>query len=322
MTTTVETERAIEEAALFLDGVLMDVRLSYWRGKAPLEPEDLGLTKSDVPDIVTLGRKLIVPREAMRAFERISARANFITDQFTFPFPTGHARFIPYSVLARVLEELESLRTQFQDRVEDFFKNYEEYRSDMMEKYPEFEKALAEAYMPESELKKRYHMTWLLYTVSLPKGIRSSAIKASDAKVESAARQKALEGATREYQREFERQIDEFLGSAVGSLRAAVGEKVLAVSERIQAGETVSVTALKGVREVIERFRTLNFVGDREVEDRLAELEKLIPESGKRFEDTAFKAQFAAALEKVASTVVESDISTVTGEYKRRIRTE
>ena len=98
-----EKGQQAKDAALWLDGCLVDLRISYWRGKRPLAAQDLGLKEEQVPDIFTLGRKLVIPREALARFERVDARAHYLIGQFTFPFPTGHSRFIPYSVLPQVI---------------------------------------------------------------------------------------------------------------------------------------------------------------------------------------------------------------------------
>ena len=324
MTTATEQEQIQQQrqdqSALFLDGCLVDLRISYWRGKRPLSAQDLGLDNQDVPDIFTLGRKLVIPRSALARFERIDARAHYLIDQFTFPFPTGRARFVPYSVLPQVVEELKALKQQFNEQVEQFLDKYEDYRQEMIDKYPEYAEALSRGYSSASDLRKRFHNEHTLYEVSLPKNIRFKAVEERDAVADAEAKRRALEQAEEEYKRQFQSQIDEFLGSSVGKLREAVGDSVLKLSGRIQKGDAVTKQSLDSLKRTIERFRTLNFIGDKEVESKLSGLEALIPESGKKFEEGAFKQSFTTALDSVTSTLMESDISSVTGEYKRRLR--
>lgn len=308
------------QSALFLDGVLIDLRISYWRGKRPLSAQDLGLSEDQVPDIFSLGRKLVIPREALARFERVDARAHYLIDQFTFPFPTGHSRFIPYSVLPQVLEELKTMKKDFEERIRSFLDNYDQYRKDMLDKYPQYAEALSRGYSTASDIKKRFHYDYTLYEVSLPRNIRFKAVEERDAVADAEAKRRALEQAEEEYKRQFQAQIDEFLSSSVGKLREAVGDAVIALSERIQKGDAVSKGSLDSLKRTIERFRALNFVGDNEIEGKLAGLEKLIPDSGKKFEEAEFKQAFQTALGSVTSSLLESDISGVTGEYKRRLR--
>ena len=304
---------------LWLDGVLIDTKIGFWRGRAALTPKDLGIPKEKVPDIFTLGRKLTVPPEAIRVLERIEARAHYVTDQFTFPFPT-RARFVPYSVLPKILEELEILGGQFKTAVDNFIANYDQYRSDMFERYPEFREALEAAYVGAGDLRKKYHFDWLLYEVSMPKVARMKEIAVRDAKLEAAARGNALDVASAQFRQEFSQQVDDFLAGAVGKLRESVGEKVAQLSAQVQSGKAVSTGSLDAVKRVIEQFKNLNFVGDVGVANQLDALEKLIPDSNKRFDETDFRAAFQVALNDVSKTVVESDISQITGEYKRRVR--
>lgn len=319
MTTEVRDQQ-VKNAALWLDGCLVDLRISYWRGKRPLAAQDLGLTEDQVPDIFSLGRKLVIPKEALARFERVDARAHYLIDQFTFPFPTGHSRFIPYSVLPQVLEELKGMKKDFEERISSFLDNYEQYRKDMLDKYPEYAEALSRGYSSASDVRKRFHYDYTLYEVSLPRDIRFKAVEERDAVADAEAKRKALEQAEEEYKRQFQAQIDSFLSSSVGKLREAVGNAVANLSERVQKGEVVSKSSLDSLKRTIERFRALNFVGDNEVESKLAGLERLIPDSGKKFKEAEFKQAFTTALGSVTSSLLESDISTVTGEYRRKLR--
>lgn len=313
-------DRALDTSALFLDGVLIDLGISYWRGKRPLSAQDLGVEPEDVPEIFSLGRKLVIPKEAVARFDRVQARAYYLIDQFTFPFPTGRSRFVPYSVLPQVLEELKELRGRFEQEIDRFLDKYDEYRQQMVEKYPEHREALERGYTPAKELRKRFHFTQALYEVSLPKNIRFKAVDERDARADADARRLALVQAEESYRKEFQAQIDQFLSSSVGNLRATVGTAVVQLAERIKKGDLITKQSLDTVRRAIDRFRDLNFAGDSEVESKLTELEALMPTSKDKFNEAEFKQAFQTSLDSALSTITESDISKVTGEYKRRVR--
>lgn len=316
---TQEPER--DSPSLFLDGVLISKRVSFWRGRRPLTAKDLNLEESEVPEIYSLGSKLVIPREALARFERIEARAAYLLDQFTFPFPTGNARFIPYTVLPEVLEELKKLQAEFFERLTSFLARYDEYRQEIIERFPQAQEALERGYENADALRKRYHFEWLLYEVKLPRSIRYQAIEERDARADADARRLALATAEEEYKQAFQAQMDEFLGNSVGALREAVGSAAITLSEKITKGEVVTQPALDSLRKTIDRFRTLNFVGDNDVEAKLAELEAMIPSDRKLLKDNEeVRESFAAALNTVTETLVKSDVSEVTGEYKRRMR--
>ena len=318
MTTTAEKE-SLDQSALFLDGTLIDLHISYWRGRRPLSADDLGVPSEEVPDIFKLGSKLVVPKGTLYAFDNIYSASFDIINKFTFPFPT-RARFIPYSVLEMVLSELKSKKAHFEHEVDKFVGNYDTYREEMIDKYPEHTLALTREYISAVELRKRYKYEYTLYEVSLPKGLRFKAVQERDAVEDAKARERALAQAEEEYRQQFQEQIDDFLAGSVGKLREAVGEAVVKLADRLQKGDAVSKGSLDSLRRTIDKFRTLNFVGDAEVETKLSELEQMIPESGKRFEESEFKSAFQMTLDSVSETLMESDISEVTGEYKRKLR--
>ena len=304
---------------IFLSGVLIDLKCAYWRGKRPLVAQDLGLTDQQVPDIFTLGRKLVIPKDALARFDRINARAYFLIDQFTFPFPTGHARFVPYSVLPEVLAELKKLEERFTEETREFLEKYDEYRAEFIARYPQYAEALSRGYEAASDLKKRYHFNYTLYEVRLPREVRFKALQERDALADVEAQRQALTRASAEYQAQFGAQLDEFLNSSVGKLREAVAESVVKLSERMKKGDSITKTSLESLKTTIERFRSLNFVGDASVEQQLDALEALIPTSSERFKEEVFKNAFSNALESVQGAI-KSDITSATGEYKRRLK--
>lgn len=315
-----QEERAVQESARLLDGVLIDRQCAWWRGKTKLSPQDLGLKPEEVPDIFSLGRKLVIPASSLRRFERISARVEYLLDQFSFPFPTGSARFVPYSVLPQVMEEVHKLRADFAQETEKFIERYDEYRQQMLEEYPQHKEALERGAIAPDKLRKRFAFGYVIYEVVLPKGIRFKAIEEKEAIQGAVARQQAITEAQEEYRKQFEAQIDEFLESSVEKLRIAVGNTVLKVADKLSAGEAVTAASLDSLRKTIDKFRTLNFVGDNEVESRLKDLEALIPKSSTDLKNADVASNFARALESIQTTLLESDVSKVTGEYKRRVR--
>ncbi|MDP2662055.1 MAG: DUF3150 domain-containing protein [Dehalococcoidia bacterium] len=307
-------------SGLMLDGVMIVLHIPYWRGRHALTAQDLGVDPQDVPDIFSLGSKLVVPREALARFERIRAKADFLVSQFSFPFPTGSARFVPYTVWPEVMAELNGLRERFDKEVAQFVEKYDEYREAMADKYPEHAEAIRRAYIPVNKMHAKFGFSYTLYNIQLPRAVRYQAVEASQALAESEARRRAMEQAEAQYRVQFDAQMDEFLSSSVGKLREAVGQSLANVATRMEKGDMVTQNSLGAVRRAISRFRDLNFVQDIEVEARLRELEALVPENSEKLKDAEVQAKFQQAVTAAMSTLVESDISEVTGEYKRRLR--
>lgn len=304
-----------------LDGVFIDLSVSWWRGKEKLSANDLGLEPSDVPDIFRLGQKLVVPESALLRFSRLKARADFLINQFTFPFPTGHLRFVPYSVLGKVIAELDTLKDRFIGEIEGFLDKYDDYRQEIIDKYPKYADALGREYMPAHEFRKRCEFAYSFYAVQVPRGMKMRAMRESEAKSTADAKVKAALEAQDRFRADFQAQIDQFLDGAVGTLRAGIGNAVLGLAERLKKGDLVTEASLSTVRKAIERFRNLNFVGDGEVEAGLRKLEfELIKVQGQKMsENPDLRNELQKAIEYVTKTVADGDVSKVTGELKRKI---
>lgn len=297
---------------LFLDGVLISLNCHYWHGRVKLDPQDLGLEQ--VPEIFSLGRKWVVPKEALEEFGTIYARSNWLTDRFAFPFPTK-AHFVPYGVLPAVLNELSELKGRFDRAVTTLLDNYEDYRAEMLRRHPQYGDALQRAHIAPSVLRRRFRFDYLLFEVRLPSELRMRQLELAQAEQQMEARGKAVEG----FRQQWAEQMDGFLDQAVRSLRASVADALVQFNERAAAGE-VSGRGLGSIRRAVERFRQLNFVGDAEVEAKLRELESLVPQSAKQYEgDAAAQAALARASADAVAMLRESDVSKVTGEYRRRV---
>lgn len=320
--TTQTAERSVTETRpmVFLDGVLLSTKIMFWRGKEVLQPQDLGFDGGELPEeIFSLGRKLIVPKAAIQAFMQIEERVRWVTDRFSFPFPTGHAKFVPYAVLPEVLAELQKQQDRFQTEMTVFTDGYAAYRQEILTKYPKWERALQSKYESPASLMSKFSFTWSVFEIRLPEGLRVRAMDDKMALTEAKARREALEVAETQLKKQFQEQIDGFLGDSVKELRSRVAGSVAKIQEQLTAGK-VNPQTLKGIRNSIESFRNLNFVGDEAVESQLNSLLALLPDKVDAFDNVAFTATFTAAAGAVMDTVKSEDVSAVTGEYKRRIK--
>ena len=82
--------------ALTRAGVLIAVTVRYWRARKKLNAEDLGLSRSQVDaDLISLGHKRLVPKQALQRLSRIESRAHALVEASTFPFLNGVARYLP-----------------------------------------------------------------------------------------------------------------------------------------------------------------------------------------------------------------------------------
>jgi hypothetical protein len=70
--------------------VLINVSVRYWRASKKLEPGDLGLDAAALDErLISLGRKRLLPKDALAQFALIESRAHAMVEQSTIPL-LGH----------------------------------------------------------------------------------------------------------------------------------------------------------------------------------------------------------------------------------------
>ena len=104
---------------MFKDGNLFDLHVSFWRGRKGLKAEDVGLEEKNIPEIVILGQKMLVPEEELRKFTALESKIRGRIEALTFRFPVGvTSRFVPFTVLKQVIEIAEAGAEEFSTLVE------------------------------------------------------------------------------------------------------------------------------------------------------------------------------------------------------------
>lgn len=308
-------------SGVFLDGVLVKLQVSYWTGRRTLKSEDLGLSADSVPDIFTLGSKIIVPKPTISIFGQIRAKADYALTQSSFPFPLSDARFVPYTALRKVMQAVEVQKARFETAVEDFLSRYVEYHQELIAQYPDHGEALGRAFLSPDSLKARFGFGVSLYSITIPRGMRSKAITASQARRRAQAEQSAVLTIQQEYEAQFRQQMDDFLGDSVKMLRERVVSAVRDATGKMENGDFTG-RSLKSLRQTISSFRELNFMGDNAVEAALNNLENTIPLNAGDLSDGSVMAPFARALEVVEQASKGNRVAKVVERYGRKMMLE
>lgn len=290
----------------FKDGVLLTLNVGKWGGGKKLSPDDLGLTPQQVPDFMKLGKKMLIPQDEKNVFTQIENNARNSIERDSFAFPVGGARFVPRHRILGVDAKLEEYKATYMAAVESFLDRYKDIRETMLQRYPEHRHKLEPFYPVSHQIRRLFYFTWQVFEIGEAGGIR--------------------EGETVEaYQRfkqSLQAQFDKFLEDAVVDLRYEVQEVCLRIAERIAKGEIVNGNSIKSLLGMIDKFMNLNFVGDQKIESQLNALRgKLFDVSA---EDLKEKNEVRNDLGAMAATIAKeagdiSDVSTITGTYKRRI---
>lgn len=304
---------------LFTDGVLVDLDIGYWGCQKALQPRDLNLDAREIPDIFSLGKKMLVPKETKAEFRNTEALARYYLQKNSFAFPIARVHFVPLKVLPVVLEELAKLKIDFIQKADTFLQDYQKIREEMLTRYGRYRQALEGFYPQVEELRDKFHFAWHIFQISIPKVHEVSIIEAL--KVDK--RKVVVEEEINRYRQDLKQQFEGFVKDVVISLRREVWEICSSVSDKITKGEVVAPKTLRALHDLIGRFDDLNFVQDDHIATTLENLRRQLPETSKELKDASIQSLVGGALDKVKTAVGNmTDLSTITGRYMRKIRLE
>jgi len=331
---------------IFMDGILVDVDVSCWTGARMLNPEDLGLEAKDVAEAYHLGKKMLVPDRVIAAFRKVENQARVLVMNNSFPFPFGSARFVPKKRFSDVLKKLKEYQEEYSRLIADLVTNYEKYREEMRPIYREAaetaflnqtptqqtfgidrdieaeKRAFVDAFLaridsyypPISSIAARFSLSWNVYNIAIP---RLDSSDGNQVVLDEEERQKLAQ----ECSDITHNKVNSFVDDVVKVLRAETVEVCTHVRDSIVSGKVINSRTIQSLRNFVDRFNGLNFVGDSQIE---SELTKLRTEFLDVHEDLAENEDLKGELKERLSGIVEtansiSDVNSVTGQYRRKI---
>lgn len=279
---------ALRTISLFRTGCLVDLDVSVYRATARVSAEEVGTEPERVPAIVDLGRKHLFPPEVLEPVLQAESRARQVLARYSHVFPVAGLRYVPLKSLDELEEELQAAKKEFDDAVRSFLDNYETGKDAMMRQYPE---VLRDSDYPDPR-SLGFEMSWKKFVLAPVEG---------DGK-------------------DLDTIEDAMLQAAVRDLRSEVARKCRAVAAKLEAGE-FSESNTKSLRNLVERFRRLNFVGDAQVEARLQELEQSLAEVPAKVlrEYPPARERMKRCLDLCVEAAEGKDFSEVLGRFRRSI---
>lgn len=298
-------------AALAREGVLITVNLSYWRGHKKLKPEEVGLEPSKISNrLVSLGHKRLLPRECFEKLSLIEGRVHAFIEENTFPFLGGLAHFLPNAKLEEVTERLKELENEFHNAKGVFIACYSSWRDVAIAEWQkmidalnlpngqEVIEAIKAAYPAQHRLEKFFGFETHMFQVVSPMA-SAEAISLADQRGVIEARQRVAQEAEDRLRHETE----VFVGECVTTLRAQTAQLCTEMLTSINTGETgVHQKTLNRLVHFIDQFRSLNFAGDRVMEDQLDEVrQQLLSRTAEQYRSNAdWKQQLVSGLTDLA----------------------
>jgi hypothetical protein len=300
-----------------------------------LTPEDMGLKLENVSDAFKLGKKMLVPENVLREFRTVENKARHMVNENSFEFPIANARFVPKIKIERVIAELKLLQEAYDTLTFNLVNNYARYQTEMA---PIFKEAAEIAYAAQApsgvqefsiesqeaekaafierfmsrinnlypnvnSLASKFSLSWDVYEIAPTTGI-----------------------ATEEYRIQAREKIGHFIDDVVSTLRTQTMELCTKITSNIKSGKVIRGKTLSSLREYIDEFSEMNFVGDTLIEEQLNSLRSNflnVHENNVIADNSNLQEELGRRLNTIVETIeATSDISTITGSYRRKISFE
>ena len=253
-----------QQISLFKLGSLVNLRISAWSARKMMTPTDMsrmGIDIKDLPvEIVNLGRKMLVPIDAIKRISKIEQKARTFLARWSVQFGPASCFFVPITKLPDVEAQLSEMKKEFEQEVDDFIANFDKMRSTMEEKYADFWEKCLKAHYPASAqlLRNKFGFGWHQFRINLP--------ETSETNAQALAQ-------------EMQESVSEFVKNYISSMReevikfcelmdARVNGKVFRDEEEVKKLTGKSVSSFSNF---VKRFQTMNIFGDTEIEKMLNE---------------------------------------------------
>jgi hypothetical protein len=120
-----------------------------------------------------------------------------------------------------------------------------------------------------------------------------------------------------------QQKISGFIDEVVGTLRQETSSLCNKIITNIKEDKVIKGRTLNSIRDFIDKFSDLNFVGDQKIEEELENLKKdfLDAHSLEQIsEEKDLQEELHQRLESLSKTASDmTDINSITGEYRRKI---
>jgi hypothetical protein len=151
------------------DYVIVNLDVSMWTGEKKIDAVDIGLSESEVPEIVTLGHKKTINPERMRAFKKLRTRARTRLETVGTTLPFGY--LIPMAEAVAAAKDLITIQTEWDQEKESLKLDYAGEIEAWIQKHPQQEAAIRAAAVPWAEVDKQLRFRFQPYKASAFEGL-------------------------------------------------------------------------------------------------------------------------------------------------------
>ncbi|MFA5759051.1 MAG: DUF3150 domain-containing protein [Clostridia bacterium] len=320
---------------LFLQGVICDLDINYWKGRKAAKSVfgDLNIDETAWENnLLSGGYVKLISDELRLEFGKIESSARRWLELHSFGFM--NLRFVPYQSvdilmngcvlsngdtahgLYQLQASFEKLTREFLDKFDD---NRQKYIDELASKDPRYKAILERIYPSCAQIKEKFGMTWSFFKMQVPTGDDNTLDQTNLDKIYVSAKVRAD---TEKMMRDsIKTKTDGFIENVVGDLRGRVVDALQKFKTAIETDGTVRSTSITSMRNAIANFSNLNFVGDAELNDVLSKFDNHLSNMGSiKKTDGDLKIAMGATIDSIMKIATDrSNIDNVTGSFLRKI---
>jgi len=315
---------------LFQDGKLVCVSIGMWGMSYSLTEGDIKLDNK-LPDVIKLGKKMLIKPEVYNKFKSLQGRARNYLYGNSHRLPTvPQSHFVSKKMFLAVYKELEKYKNEFYALVDEFVEKYEDYKKEAIDFYKNNSKlvdvgALDTLYPSKEDVRTKFYFEIISYEIAMPTEFAAVDVHKEIDRERAADQAKQEEQA--KYADIYQEQLDNHLGKintfvadVVAELRGKVVEHCTVVVDKLKKKEVASEASVKTLLQHISEFRTLNFVEDTKINNKLNEIETLLTKDSAVQDDKEAAVVLRTHLEDLIKEAEDlSDVRDISGEYFRRL---
>jgi hypothetical protein len=327
---------------IFRKGCLIDLNVGMWMAERKLQPEDLGLTKEDLPATFILGHKKLIPASAMAEIRHLEYQARETVTRYSFPFPFGWARFVPRTNLEECTSKLQHLIRCYDDAADKVVSEYDKHRMDMRSEFVtaaheaykrrtllcggldqteddyvnEFLERINKVYPTPQELRRKYHMDFVVFQVQLPDITRAT----YEDIAQDADKVRLLREA---YTESIRQRVNTFSEQVVAQMRGEATEALSHAAKTFKEGKRLTKATLDVVRKMIDRYESMDLAGDEHFKGKLKEFKTRVLDMYKDkdiISDKGLRTNVTTELECLATMAAdEASIRGLVDQYRKEL---
>lgn len=312
---------------LMESGALASLSISRYRGHKSLSSADLGISPEDykeVESIVSLGFRLLLPKEVLGAFNSLESNARQVLRRYTIKVPSGY--FLPASAYQACSSAMQEHKSKFEALVAQLLDNLDLHRITIQEQYKiladqvmnrlynagvisytdkyymaeDFQTRCMMTFPAPEELESAFSFRLALAFVPVPYQNNEEAPKYAQASADLVALRKAV---LEEQARIQNEEVSGFVKSIQAEVYTLVNESLSAVLSSAQDKSFLQSRSIVQLRGLTERLAQLNFWGDQKLDVIKQEISAMLDRAPSKRDFNVNQALLSAMQEEVQITL-------------------